>query len=116
MKIALLLVLVLLFGCTSTTTPTSPDKTIGTASGELISVEIKNFAFSPATITVPKGTTVTWVQNDGAPHTVTADDNSFDSGSLAKGQTFSYTFNKAGTFDYFCIFHPNMKAKIIVTE
>lgn len=77
------------------------------------SVNIENFAFNPATITVQKGTTVTWTQMDSAQHTVTG--NGFDSGNLNKGQTFSWTFNETGTFSYKCSNHPSMSGKVIVT-
>jgi len=77
-------------------------------------VTIKNFAFSPATLDVSVGTTVTWTNNDSATHTVTADDGSFDSGNLATGKSFTFTFKKAGTFTYHCSIHPNMKATIVV--
>lgn len=76
------------------------------------SVNIENFVFNPATITVQKGTTVTWTQMDSAPHTITG--NGFDSGTLNKGQTFSWTFNEAGTFSYKCSFHPAMSGEVIV--
>lgn len=77
-------------------------------------VSIKNIAFSPTTLTVAVGTTVTWTNNDNMTHTVTANDNSFDSGNLAYGATFSYKFNAAGTFNYHCSYHASMLAKIIV--
>lgn len=64
---------------------------------------------------VPLGTTVTWTNNDpGVPHTVTAADGLFDSGILATGDTFSYTFNQVGQFNYLCTPHPWMKARILV--
>jgi len=78
-------------------------------------VEIKGFAFSPNSIQVAAGTTVTWTNSDTTTHTVTADDGSFDSGNLDPGKTFSFTFDKAGTFTYHCAIHPNMKATIVVT-
>lgn len=79
-------------------------------------VEIKNFAFSPVTITISKGQTVTWTNMDSAPHTVTSTSGIFDSGSIGNGQTFSYTFNTAGTFEYYCTIHPSMPhGEVIVT-
>lgn len=77
-------------------------------------VDIKGFAFEPAALDIGIGTTVTWTNEDGTQHTVTAGDGSFDSGALAQGGTFSHTFDTAGTFDYFCGFHSNMKATITV--
>lgn len=79
-----------------------------------IDVTIEDYAFEPVTLTVKKGAKVTWKNDDSVQHTVTATDGSFDSGLLSKDQTFSHTFNEAGTFDYFCKPHPTMKAKIIV--
>lgn len=77
-------------------------------------VKIENFAFDPPILKVKKGTTVTWTQADTAPHTVTADDGSFSSEQLSKGQTFTFTFNKTGEFSYKCTIHPSMTAKVIV--
>jgi plastocyanin len=77
-------------------------------------VTIQNFAFGPATVSVPVGTTITWTNADSASHTVTADDGSFDSGSLGSGATFSQAFDTAGTFAYHCKIHPNMTASVEV--
>lgn len=87
-------------------------KTEQTAAPGQNNVNIENFAFNPATITVQKGTTVTWTQMDSAPHTVTG--NGFDSANLNKGQTFSWTFNETGTFSYKCSYHPAMSGEVIV--
>lgn len=78
------------------------------------SVEIKDFAYSPATLTVKVGDTVTWTNKDIAGHSATADDKSFDTGVLSQGESGSFTFTKAGTFTYFCTPHPNIKGTIIV--
>jgi len=72
---------------------------------ETKNVTIKDFAFDPKTISVNVGDTITWMNDGPSPHTVTADDGSFDSGNLDKGGTFSHTFDKAGTFAYFCKYH-----------
>lgn len=77
-------------------------------------VTIQNYAFSPATITVKVGDTVTWTNNDSAPHSATADDGSFDTGTFSQGQSKSITFKKAGTFTYHCSVHPYMKGTVIV--
>jgi len=79
-----------------------------------VSVVIKNFAFNPSIITIPVGTTVIWTQIDNAYCTVTGD--GFDSGILGQGESFSWTFNNAGTYSYSCSFHPNMTGMVIVTE
>jgi plastocyanin len=72
-----------------------------------------DFAFSPATLTVPLGTTVRWTNATSAPHTVTAA--GFDSGTIPSGGTYSHTFTQAGAFSYHCAFHPNMTGTIIVS-
>jgi plastocyanin len=77
-------------------------------------VSIKNFAFSVGSLTVNSGTTVTWTNNDAATHTVTADDNSFNSGNIAPGKTYSKTFSSSGTFAYHCTIHPGMQATVVV--
>lgn len=76
-------------------------------------VTIKNFSFNPQTLTVPKGTKVTWTNEDSVTHTVTSQGN-FASNSLSPGDTFSFVFNDAGTFNYNCSIHPTMKGVIIV--
>jgi plastocyanin len=97
-------------------TPAGGTPVAGTpASASGSAVEIKGFAFNPATITVPAGTTVTWTNQDSAPHTATADDTSFDTGRLDPGKSGSVTFDKPGTYTYTCTFHPNMKGTIVVT-
>ncbi len=82
-------------------------------SGE-VKVSIAGFAFDQVALTIPTGTTVTWTNNDTAPHTVTGDDGSWGSSSLAQGDTFSFTFTQAGTFAYHCGVHPSMTATITV--
>jgi hypothetical protein len=77
-------------------------------------VSIQDFFFSPAQITVQPGTTVTWVNRGKAPHTVTADDGSFDSGKLQPGQSFSHKFQNPGTVAYHCEIHPSMTASVTV--
>src|SRR5215207_6548556 len=79
-------------------------------------VQVVDFAFEPATVTVPAGATVTWTNTGSRPHTVTADDGSFDSGRLDPGEQFSQTFDQPGTFTYHCGFHPEMQGEIVVTE
>ncbi|HLL51281.1 MAG TPA: cupredoxin family copper-binding protein [Thermomicrobiales bacterium] len=81
-----------------------------------VNVQVVDFAFEPATLTVPVGTTVTWTNAGSRPHTVTADDGSFDSGRLDPGEQFSQSFDQPGTFTYFCGFHPDMQGSIVVTE
>ncbi len=77
-------------------------------------VTIALFRFKPTEVHIAAGTTVVWTQTDAVPHTVTAVDGSFTSGSLLKGETFQYTFDTPGTYPYVCDFHSSMKATIIV--
>lgn len=80
------------------------------------SVGMKGFAFAPATITIKVGESVEWINDDTVNHTVTADDGSFDSGNEAPGNSYTHKFDKAGTYTYFCKWHPNMKGTIIVQQ
>jgi plastocyanin len=75
---------------------------------------IDNHAFRPETITVPVGTTVVWKNDDDTVHTVVALDGTFRSQALDTEDKFKFTFDKAGTFEYFCSLHPYMKAKVVV--
>jgi len=80
-----------------------------------VQVNIDNFSFSPATLTVAPGTTVTWTNRDDIPHTVVSDDKTtFKSKVLDTDDTFAFTFSKPGTYDYFCSVHPKMTGKVIV--
>jgi len=79
-----------------------------------VAIDIKNFAFKPPSVSIPVGTKVTWTNTDTVAHTATATGGAFDSGNLAPGQSFAFTFAKAGTFDYVCTYHPYMKGAIIV--
>ncbi|MDE1970261.1 MAG: cupredoxin family copper-binding protein [Patescibacteria group bacterium] len=80
-----------------------------------VTVIVKNFAFNPSMLTIKRGTRVTWVNNDNVSHTVTSDDgNLFNSGTLAPGRSFSFTFTTVGTMTYHCGVHPSMKGQIVV--
>ncbi len=80
------------------------------------SVVIQGNAFTPDTLNVKVGTKVTWTNNDSYTHTVTSNDGVFDSGKLAGNQSFSFTFTKPGTYKYYCVVHPFMTAKVVVTD
>src|SRR5215207_5895490 len=84
--------------------------------GAAFDVSVVDFAFEPGTVSVPVGATVTWTNTGTRPHTVTADDGSFDSGRLDPGEQFSQTFDQPGTFTYHCGFHPEMQGSIVVTD
>ena len=72
--------------------------------------------FTPNTITVVLGvnSTIVWTNNDGSPHTVTSNGGIFDSGNMAPGQSFTYTFTSTGTFAYHCTYHPWMTGTVVV--
>lgn len=77
-------------------------------------VHIGNFTFQQPSITVKPGTTVVWQNDDDIPHTVVATNHAFKSKVLDTGERFSFTFAKAGQFDYFCSLHPHMTGRVIV--
>ncbi len=79
-------------------------------------VTIDNFAFTPAEITVSPGTTVTWLNRDDIPHTVTdaAEPKAFKSPPLDTGDSFSHVFTEPGTYRYFCSLHAHMQGSIVV--
>jgi plastocyanin len=77
-------------------------------------VVISDFQFAPADMSVAVGTTVTWSNQGPSGHTVTADDGSFDSGTITAGSSFANTFDTAGTFTYHCSIHPQMTGTITV--
>lgn len=91
-----------------------PEAAEGAAAGGA-AVAIEGFDFHPGKLTVEAGSRVTWTDLDSVNHTVTADDGSFDSGSISNGQAFRQTFDQAGTFTYHCAIHPSMTATIVVT-
>jgi plastocyanin len=119
----LMVPLIILFGasCQSQAPPeSSPGLIEETNPGESpmtsphVEVTMEGFAFKPAEITIVVGTTVTWHNEDSAIHTVTDRNKLFESGNLSRGNTFSYTFEQKGTFEYYCITHPYMNGKVIV--
>jgi plastocyanin len=79
-------------------------------------VKIADFIFSPAAITVPVGTTVTWTNEDDIPHLVRETHSRFKSAALDTGDSYSYTFMVAGEYEYFCVLHPHMTAKVVVKD
>lgn len=108
-KILFLISLVsLLTACGGTATTTTTSSTAEPAQ----TITLQDFTFSPKAVTVKVGDSVTWTNADSVPHTVTSE--AFDSGSLAQGQSFTYTFDKAGTFDYKCSIHPTMTGTVNV--
>ncbi len=78
-------------------------------------IEIKDYQYGPANLTIPTGTKVTWINRDEVPHTVTEPNKAFGSGALDTDENFSTTFNEPGTYKYYCKLHPNMTGTITVT-
>ena len=119
--IVVLVTVIAVCGCTGSGPSPQPPATQTQAPGTA-TVAIQNFAFVPASITVPKGTTVTWTNQDPADHQIASDTQGgnaggalFMSNSLPKGAVYSHTFDTPGTYAYHCSIHPSMKATIIVT-
>jgi plastocyanin len=75
---------------------------------------IKGFSFQPEVVKVKVGAKVTWTNDDTVAHTVTADTNSFASGNLQPGGSFSFTFTRPGTYAYHCSIHPSMHGSVVV--
>jgi plastocyanin len=82
--------------------------------GQSHAVTIKGMAFNPAQLEIAVGDSVVWTNKDDRDYNVVAKDSSFKSDSLRKGDTFKYTFTKAGQFTYVCSYHPRMKGVIVV--
>jgi len=80
------------------------------------SVHIDNFTFTPQEITITRGTTLTWVNDDDIPHAIAATNKAFRSKTMDTEQKFSFTFTEPGTYEYFCSLHPHMQGKVIVKE
>ena len=104
-----LLLAISLAGCTSDDSTSEEDE-----ADESSSVDIVGMAFSPSELTISVGDTVIWTNKDSATHTATDDNGTFDSGNLASGESFSFTFDTAGTYTYHCNIHTSMVATIIV--
>ncbi len=79
-------------------------------------VEIVDFAYDPDPVTVEEGGKVTWINRDSDPHTATAEDGSFDTGTLEEGKLKSESFKEPGTYSYICSIHPDMKGSVEVVE
>jgi plastocyanin len=128
-KILIVIVVVLLLGGAGWFLMSKDSKTTGTTTKQVTTgsktntgatvttqnvVELKDFDFSPKSLTVKAGSTVTFKNTDLAGHSVTAEDKSFDSGILNQNETASITFDKAGTYPFYCTSHPAMKMTVTV--
>ena len=101
-------------GETETGETGEPEAAPSGSEGSGDAVEIVEFKYEPEALTVPAGTTVTFTNQDVAPHTATADDDSFDTERLAKGDSAEETFDEPGTYSYYCRFHVFMKGSVVV--
>jgi len=79
-----------------------------------VTVDIRDFAFFPADLTIDAGARVTWVNHDSAPHTATGTSDAWDTGRLDRNDRAAVVFDRVGSFPYFCIYHPNMKGVVTV--
>lgn len=77
-------------------------------------MDIAGFRFTPTTVTIAAGGTVTWTNRDAAPHTATGDEGEFDSGTLEQGATFPHAFPAPGTYEYRCDIHSSMRGTVVV--
>jgi plastocyanin len=107
---------VLLTGCGSSgdgTGQSSASPSGGAAGAKAVTIE--DYTYRPASISVPKGTTVTFTNRDSTPHTATSKESgAFESGSIDTGKTGKIRLEESGTFAYYCAFHPFMKGTIVV--
>ena len=90
------------------------DQTPVVSGAERVTVEMSDYEFFPAKLTVNAGTEVTWVNRDSAPHNAVADDDAFDSGTLNGGDSWSVVLDQPGTYSYVCTYHPGMEATLTV--
>jgi plastocyanin len=114
-RIWIVLSLMLLFALSSCGETAAPGSTPAAASTPSpVEVQILDFKFDPATVTVPVGTTVVWVNQGPTEHSATSKQGLWDSHLLQKGASYQYTFTKPGTYPYWCTIHPEMLGTIIV--
>ncbi|BBZ79407.1 hypothetical protein MANY_47440 [Mycolicibacterium anyangense] len=105
-------------GMTGMPVPSSQSSAPATSAQQPVvgtAVDITNFAFTPATLTVKVGDTVTWTNHDEEPHTVVADDGSFHSPGLGTNDKYTFTFTAPGSFSYLCSIHPFMHGTVVVS-
>lgn len=88
--------------------------TSSSASPEPATIVVENFMFAPMTSTIKAGSTVTWLNKDDEPHTVVSDTGAFHSAAMDTNETFSFQFDKPGTYRFICSIHPRMVGTIVV--
>ncbi len=86
----------------------------GAVNADVIKISLSNFMFSPMSLTVSVGATVTWTNSDDEPHTVVSNAGLFRSGAMDTNESFSFKFDKPGTYHYTCSIHPRMVGTIVV--
>lgn len=117
LAIAVAVVLSAAAGCKGSDSPTSSTYGMGnnnTPPAPVNTIQMASMAFSPSTLTVAKGTTVTWKNADNTTHTSTSDTNIWDSGNIAPGTSATSTFSTAGSFTFHCKYHSMMTGTIVV--
>ena len=101
---------------TPATPPTTASVETLAPKDEKVEVTIAKFVFTPSPLKIKRGTTVVWTNKDDATHTISSDSGLFSSGSIIKGNSYSFTFEKAGTYPYICGFHLGMQGIVEVVE
>lgn len=104
---------------TESTSAAAPDGNAAAPSGDAVraaKVEIEDFAYDPNPVTIEEGGKVIWINRDAAAHTATAEDGSFDTGTIEEGKIKSETFKEPGTYAYVCSIHPSMHGTVEVVE
>jgi len=100
----------------SSPTAVKATATPASSAGSSASVEMRNIAYQPKSVTISKGGTVTWTNKDSVDHTVTGDNITMESGTLSPDQTFSFTFNQTGVFRYHCSIHGTIMSGTVTVE
>lgn len=103
-------------GCGSDSNP-KPAST--SSAGAKAVIDIADFKYKPVSVSVKKGGSITWTNTDAAPHTATAEDGApaeFDTDRLRKGDSKTIKLTTPGTYSYYCVYHPFMKGKLVVTD
>ncbi len=109
--IVLAILVLMIVACGGGSDTSSATVTVG---GMTNTIDIRGFRYAPGNLQVPIGARITWKNFDGAPHTATAKDKSWNTGDLSKGDEKTLTFDKAGDYLYDCTIHPTMNARIQV--
>lgn len=112
-RAAAIATIALVFGLALWARPRAAPQTAGTPTRRY-EVTISDFSFQPAALKVPIGSVVTWTNKDEEPHTAVSTDNAFKSRALDTDESFSFTFEKAGSYKYFCSVHPRMVGTVVV--